>query len=106
MLIPVSADRSLSPFNRNHRSGRVVGSEDHSFRCLESKSAPNVVSRAALIGDLQLRALNGAEEGTRTPTPLRVHGPEPCASANSATSARHCSPLGRVGRRATTHHFR
>src|ERR1700733_216438 len=32
--------------------------------------------------------MNGAEEGTRTPTPLRVHGPEPCASANSATSAR------------------
>src|SRR5581483_10329104 len=30
----------------------------------------------------------GAEEGTRTPTPLRAHGPEPCASANSATSAR------------------
>ena len=33
----------------------------------------------------------GAEEGTRTPTPLRVHGPEPCASANSATSARRDS---------------
>src|SRR5437899_6980295 len=31
---------------------------------------------------------NGAEEGTRTPTPLRAHGPEPCASANSATSAK------------------
>src|SRR5882672_884764 len=31
--------------------------------------------------------VDGAEEGTRTPTPLRVHGPEPCASANSATSA-------------------
>ena len=30
----------------------------------------------------------GAEEGTRTPTPLRVRGPEPRASANSATSAR------------------
>src|SRR5262249_50333549 len=30
---------------------------------------------------------NGAEEGTRTPTPLRAHGPEPCASASSATSA-------------------
>jgi hypothetical protein len=29
----------------------------------------------------------GAEGGTRTPTPLRVHGPEPCASANSATTA-------------------
>jgi hypothetical protein len=30
---------------------------------------------------------NGAIEGTRTPTPLPVHGPEPCASANSATMA-------------------
>ena len=34
---------------------------------------------------------SGAEEGTRTPTPLRVHGPEPCASANSATSALGCT---------------
>ena len=34
----------------------------------------------------------GAEEGTRTPTPLRVHGPEPCASANSATSALNEAP--------------
>ena len=33
-------------------------------------------------------SIAGAEEGTRTPTPLRVHGPEPCASANSATSAK------------------
>jgi hypothetical protein len=33
----------------------------------------------------------GAEEGTRTPTPLRVRGPEPRASANSATSARYTS---------------
>jgi hypothetical protein len=37
----------------------------------------------------------GAEGGTRTPTPLRVHGPEPCASANSATTARcHSLRLG------------
>jgi hypothetical protein len=36
---------------------------------------------------LKYRNTSGAEEGTRTPTPLRVHGPEPCASANSATSA-------------------
>src|SRR5579885_1305836 len=56
-------------------------------------------------GEGGVESEDGAEEGTRTPTPLRVHGPEPCASANSATSARHCSPLGRVGRRATTHHF-
>ena len=39
----------------------------------------------------------GAEEGTRTPTPLRVHGPEPCASANSATSARRLSPARTAG---------
>src|SRR5260370_19548841 len=39
----------------------------------------------------------GAEEGTRTPTPLRVHGPEPCASANSATSASD-NYAGRLGR--------
>src|SRR5689334_21092451 len=35
----------------------------------------------------QWRQRLGAEEGTRTPTSLRIHGPEPCASANSATSA-------------------
>src|ERR1039458_9664742 len=34
----------------------------------------------------------GAEEGTRTPTPLRVRGPEPRASANSATSALDTGP--------------
>ncbi len=34
----------------------------------------------------------GAEERTRTFTPLRVHGPEPCASANSATSAHFRGP--------------
>src|SRR5947209_6077928 len=33
------------------------------------------------------RKMLGAIEGTRTPTPLPVHGPEPCASANSATMA-------------------
>src|SRR5260370_17274545 len=36
---------------------------------------------------LTLRKYLGAIEGTRTPTPLPVHGPEPCASANSATMA-------------------
>jgi hypothetical protein len=43
-------------------------------------------SPAEPLGSAGLKNL-GAEEGTRTPTPLRVHGPEPCASANSATSA-------------------
>src|ERR1035441_4776455 len=45
---------------------------------------------------LILNGLNsfGAEEGTRTPTPLRVRGPEPRASANSATSARYTGQAG------------
>ena len=46
---------------------------------------------AGLVGRRKNEQEAGAEEGTRTPTPLRVHGPEPCASANSATSARRDS---------------
>ena len=42
----------------------------------------------------------GAEEGTRTPTPLRVRGPEPRASANSATSARDTRSADCAGRAA------
>ena len=45
----------------------------------------------------------GAEEGTRTPTPLRVHGPEPCASANSATSAMKSAPGDGSARRRELH---
>src|SRR6202012_3912146 len=45
-------------------------------------------ARALAVPPKLLKNQVGAEEGTRTPTPLRVHGPEPCASANSATSAR------------------
>src|SRR3954465_6333992 len=41
---------------------------------------------AALTLNVEVKTF-GAEEGTRTPTPLRVRGPEPRASANSATSA-------------------
>ena len=43
----------------------------------------------------------GAEEGTRTPTPLRVRGPEPRASANSATSARDTNPAISAGSAAS-----
>ena len=47
-----------------------------------------LIAVADAIGDSGREKISaGAEEGTRTPTPLRVHGPEPCASANSATSA-------------------
>src|SRR2546430_11486448 len=59
-------------------------------------AAMRVDSQAAQIAERNgVEKLFGAEEGTRTPTPLRVHGPEPCASANSATSA---SDLMRGGR--------
>src|SRR5262245_48542406 len=67
----------------------------------------NVYRRLALGRDSNFEAGNlGAEEGTRTPTPLRVHGPEPCASANSATSADRrlcCGPERRrtIGRNST-----
>src|ERR1039458_7903292 len=43
----------------------------------------------------------GAEEGTRTPTPLRVRGPGARASANSATSARETAQAGRAEQAAT-----
>src|SRR5579862_6269198 len=48
----------------------------------------NQHSRKLKVNFFGITEAIGAEEGTRTPTPLRVHGPEPCASANSATSAR------------------
>src|SRR5499427_6008597 len=47
----------------------------------------NLGEKSPAVGSAATKT-NGAEEGTRTPTPLRVHGPEPCASANSATSAK------------------
>jgi hypothetical protein len=49
---------------------------------------PKVVQRVGKPAVSALFCIIGAEEGTRTPTPLRVRGPEPRASANSATSAR------------------
>src|SRR5437588_12833575 len=50
------------------------------------------------------KKINGAEEGTRTPTPLRVHGPEPCASANSATSASNYGAAWQGRRREEQQH--
>src|SRR5581483_12496226 len=47
-------------------------------------------------GEGGVESEDGAEEWTRTPTPLRVHGPEPCASANSATSASDWRNLLRI----------
>src|SRR6478672_12622176 len=49
--------------------------------------APEEETSPSATLDRSFRENSGAIEGTRTPTPLRVHGPEPCASANSATMA-------------------
>src|SRR5207253_6445661 len=56
-------------------------------------AALTVVAFVVLVASArgQLIAVVGAEGGTRTPTPLRAHDPESCASANSATSARRAS---------------
>src|SRR6478672_2621839 len=54
--------------------------------------APEEETSPSATLDRSFRENSGAEEGTRTPTPLRVHGPEPCASANSATSALNEAP--------------
>src|SRR5689334_16587444 len=55
---------------------------------------------------VHIKAIIGAEEGTRTPTPLRVHGPEPCASANSATSALCCARPNPALRREILFYFK
>src|SRR5271155_2003731 len=61
------------------------------------KSSPNSVHGKRNYCAIGNSKTVGAEEGTRTPTPLRVHGPEPCASANSATSARTLCPARMAG---------
>ena len=54
-----------------------------------TKSARSTAEEVESRGDdPELADSTGAEGGTRTPTPLRAHDPESCASANSATSAR------------------
>jgi hypothetical protein len=57
-------------------------------RGIEKTTQPKQLNKMSdpQAAHLHLEAF-GAEEGTRTPTPLRVRGPEPRASANSATSA-------------------
>ncbi len=52
-------------------------------------------TEAGRLRGRRARGQRGAAEGTRTPTPLPEHGPEPCASANSATAAL-ISKLSRV----------
>jgi hypothetical protein len=62
----------------NRESSCTAKSASHKHPGRKKSRAPRGISHSNFPG---------AIEGTRTPTPLRVHGPEPCASANSATMA-------------------
>ena len=79
---------------RHGKSQQLYGREIESLVIGLSKIG---LSTKKSIGNLRRgrRENLGAIEGTRTPTPLRVHGPEPCASANSATMAKSDSVTGR-----------
>ena len=72
------------------------------FRAIRSRDEPKSLVRQSLdrsvcvcwhecaLGELtrsRRPGIDGAEERTRTSTPLRAQAPEACASANSATSA-------------------
>src|SRR5579872_5967954 len=81
---------SLTERNRADYLDEMVFGEiaiNHYTPCIYSETTMNKGCR---------KNESGAEEGTRTPTPLRVHGPEPCASANSATSARRNPARDRI----------
>ncbi len=56
--------------------GQVVGV----LLCVKSRNCLNMIGKGQV----------NAEGGIRTPTPLRGLGPQPSASANSATSASYC----------------
>ena len=72
-------------FGRNQDECALKEREVNQF--YRAIAALREVARGKLLEPMGIKNY-GAEEGTRTPTPLRAHGPEPCASANSATSAR------------------
>src|SRR5580698_3796685 len=71
-----AAGRSLARYLENHR-----GNAKKEAKRKEKAAPTSQTTHSSLFTTF------GAIEGTRTPTPLRVHGPEPCASANSATMA-------------------
>ena len=66
-----------SGFYHRHSSGRTP------IRLYELDHVPNVFTCHAE----RISSLICTEEGTRTPMTLLPHGPEPCVSTNSTTSA-------------------
>src|SRR5580693_4760390 len=78
-----AAGRSLARYLEKHR-----GNAKKEAKRKEKAAPTSQTTHSSLFTTF------GAIEGTRTPTPLRVHGPEPCASANSATMAKSDSLRG------------
>jgi hypothetical protein len=88
--------------NATEKTSLLLGSIRSGEPKAKAPIAPDFDRRrtSADLADCFLRRF-GAEEGTRTPTPLRVRGPEPRASANSATSARDTNPAISAGSAAS-----
>jgi hypothetical protein len=82
--LPQTWTMVLNAVTSLQRGQLIISNAPHRGR---QKNQGKTKSPAQPIGYPGLITFFGAEGGTRTPTPLRVHGPEPCASANSATSA-------------------
>ena len=53
----------------------------------KKKFKPKPTDQFKLILALELELKFGARGGTRTLTPIRTHGPQPCLSTNSSTRA-------------------
>ena len=75
--------------------GREAGEEDQAGEEFHKWKLMNAADRSSGFLNRSAGKVFGAIEGTRTPTPLRVRGPEPRASANSATMAQTSIVQGR-----------
>jgi hypothetical protein len=73
----------------------LIGSNTHA-----STNRPHNGQDPQLLGPWFQRESNGADERTRTSTGLLRHGPEPCASTNSATSASWTPTISHTPRRS------
>ena len=75
----------LSPEHLRQEMAKTEGPMPGAF---STQSAHKLRAAVDSIGGVsEVTESLGAEGGTRTPTPLRAHDPESCASAKSATSA-------------------
>ena len=80
--------RSGGLLSSRRYGGTAFADENDSLACLAVRLR---VHLACLAEARRRRAKAGAEEGIRTPTPLRAPAPQAGASASSATSARRAA---------------